>query len=94
MNFERKVFMGAEEKSLKVYDTRRTFFSKIGSTLGKILTPTKLGFNNLLVSMKRSSMIKNYKNMIQYIRVKRLSYLIIFLYLSSLFGMTIMSLRK
>ncbi len=56
--------MGAEEKSLKVYDTRRTFFSKIGSTLGKILTPTKLGFNNLLVSMKRSSMIKNYKNMI------------------------------
>jgi len=64
LNFERKVFMGAEEKSLKVYDTRRTFFSKIGSTLGKILTPTKLGFNNLLVSMKRSSMIKNYKNMI------------------------------
>lgn len=56
--------MGAEEKSLKVYDTRRTFFSKIESTLGKILTPTKLGFNNLLVSMKRSSMIKNYKNMI------------------------------
>ncbi len=56
--------MGAEEKSLKVYDTRRTFFSKIGSTLGKILTPTKLGFNNLLVSMKRGSMIKNYKNMI------------------------------
>ena len=56
--------MGAEEKSLKVYDTRRTLFSKIGSTLGKILTPTKLGFNNLLVSMKRSSMIKNYKNMI------------------------------
>ena len=56
--------MGAEEKSLKVYDTRRTFFSKIGSTRGKILTPTKLGFNNLLVSMKRSSMIKNYKNMI------------------------------
>lgn len=56
--------MEAEEKSLKVYDTRRTFFSKIGSTLGKILTPTKLGFNNLLVSMKRSSMIKNYKNMI------------------------------
>jgi len=56
--------MGAEEKSLKVYDTRRTFFSNIGSTLGKILTPTKLGFNNLLVSMKRSSMIKNYKNMI------------------------------
>ena len=56
--------MGAEEKRLKVYDTRRTFFSKIGSTLGKILTPTKLGFNNLLVSMKRSSMIKNYKNMI------------------------------
>ena len=30
--------MGAEEKSLRVYDTRRTFFAKIGSTFNKLLT--------------------------------------------------------
>lgn len=54
--------MGANEKSLRVYDTRRTFFAKIGSTFGKLFTPTKTGINNLLVGMKRSAMIKNYKN--------------------------------
>lgn len=54
--------MGAEEKSLRVYDTRRTFFAKIGSTFNKLLTPTKAGISSLLVSMKRSAVIKNYKN--------------------------------
>ena len=56
--------MGAEEKSLKVYDTRKTFFSKIGSTVSKIFAPTKVGFNNFLVNIKRNSMVKNYKNML------------------------------
>lgn len=53
--------MGANEKSLRVYDTRKTFFTKIGSTFSKLFTPTKTGINNLLVGMKRSAMIKNYK---------------------------------
>lgn len=53
--------MGAEEKSLKVYDTRKTFFAKIGSTFSKILAPTKVGFNNFLVNIKRNSMIRAYK---------------------------------
>ena len=56
--------MGAEEKSIKIYDTRKTFFARLGSTVSKILTPTKVGFNNLLVNIKRNSMVKNYKNML------------------------------
>ena len=54
--------MGAEEKSLKVYDTKRTFFAKLGTTITKIFSPTQTGINNLLVGMKRSAVIKNYKN--------------------------------
>ena len=57
--------MGANEKSLKVYDSKRTFFTKIGSTFSKLFTPTKTGINNLLVGMKRSSVIKNYKNVLK-----------------------------
>ncbi len=56
--------MGAEEKSIRVYDTRKTFFARIGSTVSKIFAPTKVGFNNLVVNIKRNSMMKNYKNMI------------------------------
>ena len=54
--------MGIEEKSLRVYDTKKTFFSKIGVTFSKIFSPTKKGFNSLLSGMKRSAMIKNFKN--------------------------------
>ena len=56
--------MGAEEKSLKVYDTRKTFFARLGSTVSKIFTPTKVGLNNFLVNIKRNSMVKNYKNLL------------------------------
>lgn len=55
--------MGAEEKSLKVYDARTTFFGKLGNTISKLLTPTQAGINNILVGIKRSAMIKSYKNM-------------------------------
>jgi len=54
--------MGAQERSLKVYDSRRTFFSKLGSTFSKIFAPTQAGINNWLVNMKRSAMLKNFKN--------------------------------
>ena len=54
--------MGANEKSLRVYDTKKTFFTKIGSTFGKILTPTKAGINNWIVGMKRNALIRNFKN--------------------------------
>ncbi len=56
--------MGAEEKSLRVYDTKKTFFARLGNTMSRILTPTKVGFNNLLVNIKRNSMVKSYKSMV------------------------------
>lgn len=56
--------MVAEEKSIRIYDTKRTFFTKIGNTFSKLLTPTKVGINNMLISIKRASVVKNYKNMI------------------------------
>ncbi|MBR2704978.1 MAG: hypothetical protein IKE91_05875 [Clostridia bacterium] len=54
-----------EEKSLRVYDTEKTFFSKIGNTLTKFLTPGKMGINGVLISMKRNNMLKSYENYIE-----------------------------
>ena len=54
-----------EEKSLKVYDTEKTFFSKITNTLNKILAPGKMGLNGMLISIKRNNVLKNYENYIQ-----------------------------
>jgi len=54
--------MGAQEKSLKIYDTKKTFFFRIESTFSKLLIPTKNNFNNFLLNIKRSALIKNYKN--------------------------------
>ena len=51
-----------EEKSLKVYDTEKTFFSKITNTLNKILAPGKMGLNSMIISMKRNNVLKNYEN--------------------------------
>ena len=49
-----------EQKSLRVLDANKTFFSKISNTITKILIPTKLGINNIMISMKRNSLIKAY----------------------------------
>ena len=54
-----------EEKSLRVYDTEKTFFSKIGNTINRLLTPGKLGINSVLISMKRNNMLKAYDNYIE-----------------------------
>lgn len=54
-----------EEKSLKVYDTEKTFFSKITNTLNKLLIPGKMGINGVIISIKRNNVIKNYENYIQ-----------------------------
>lgn len=61
MKFERMVKTMEGERSLKVYDSKKTFFGKIGSTFSKLFTPTKVGINSLLINMKRNNMIKNYK---------------------------------
>lgn len=50
--------MEAREKSLRIYDTRKTFFSKLSTTFTKLLTPTKTGLNNLLIGVKRNGVVK------------------------------------
>ena len=50
-----------EERSLKVLNPNTTFFGKITNTLGKLFTPTKLGFNGVVISMKRNNVIKYFE---------------------------------
>ena len=51
-----------EQKSLRVLDTNKTFFSKITSTITKMLIPTKLSINSMMISIKRNNLIKAYTN--------------------------------
>ena len=50
-----------EERSLRVYQ-QKTFFSKIGTTITKILIPTKIGFNGVIISVKRNNLLKAYES--------------------------------
>ena len=50
-----------EERSLKVLSNDTTFFSKVSNTLTKLLTPTKIGINGMMINIKRSAAIKNYE---------------------------------
>ena len=54
-----------EERSLKIYNSEKTFFSKITSTLTKILIPTKVGLNGVMISMKRNNVLKAYENSLE-----------------------------
>ena len=49
-----------EERSLKIY-ADKTFFTKITSTITKMLIPTKIGINGMLISMKRNNVLKAYE---------------------------------
>ena len=51
-----------EEKSLRIVGANTNFFSKITNTLTKMLIPTKIGINGMLISIKRNSVIKAYEN--------------------------------
>lgn len=51
-----------EQRSLRVIETNKTFFTKITSTISKILIPTKVGFNGIMISMKRNNVLKAYQN--------------------------------
>ncbi|MBR6504729.1 MAG: hypothetical protein IKT41_03350 [Clostridia bacterium] len=50
-----------EERSLKIYGADKTFFSKLTTTITKLLIPTKVGINGMLISVKRSNMLKAYQ---------------------------------
>ena len=47
-----------EERSLRITGAGTGFFNKITSTLTRILTPTKIGINSMLISIRRNSLIK------------------------------------
>ena len=51
-----------EEVSLKVTGVNKGFFSKISTKISKMLIPTKVGINGMLISIKRNSMLKTYEN--------------------------------
>lgn len=52
------------EKGLRVLETNKTFFGKLTNTLTKILIPTRVGINGMLISVKRSNLIKAFENYI------------------------------
>ena len=53
-----------EEKSLRIY-ADKTFFTRITSTLTKMLIPTKIGINGMLIAMKRNNVLKAYEMNVQ-----------------------------
>ena len=52
-----------EEKSLRVYSDKK-FFTKLTNTITKLLIPTKIGINGMLISIKRNNVLKSYENYI------------------------------
>ncbi len=54
----------AEERSLKVLANNTTFFSKVSSTLTKLLIPTKIGINGMMINIKRSATVKCYEQLV------------------------------
>ena len=56
--FEREI--NIEEKSLRVYSDKK-FFAKLTNTITKLLIPTKIGINGMLISAKRNNILKAYE---------------------------------
>ncbi|MBO5478393.1 MAG: hypothetical protein J6A04_01545 [Clostridia bacterium] len=50
------------ERGLRVLEQEKTFFGKITGTITKLLIPTKVGINGLLIHAKRSNMLKAFEN--------------------------------
>lgn len=51
-----------EEISLKITGANKSFINKITNTISKILTPTKVSINGMLINIKRNSMIKAFEH--------------------------------
>lgn len=54
-----------EQRGLKVIDSEKTFFSKLTTTITKLLIPTRVGLNGMMISMKRGTVLKQYESYIQ-----------------------------
>ena len=50
------------ERGLRVLPQEKTFFGKVTNTITKLLIPTKIGINGLLIYAKRSNMLKAFAN--------------------------------
>ena len=50
-----------EHRELRVANTDKTFFTKLTNTISKLLIPTKVGINGMLISIKRNNLLKNYE---------------------------------
>ena len=50
-----------EERSLRITGADTNFFNKITNTLTKLLIPTKIGINSMLITIKRNNLIKCYE---------------------------------
>ena len=51
-----------EDTSLKITGANKSFLNRITNTISKILIPTKLGINGMLITVKRNSMIKAFEH--------------------------------
>lgn len=51
-----------EQRGLRVIESDKTFFSKITNTITKLLIPTKVGFNGIMISVKRNNVLKQHEN--------------------------------
>lgn len=49
-----------EERSLKVLPAESTFFNRISNTLTKLLIPTKISINSVMINIKRN---RNFKKL-------------------------------
>ena len=54
--------MQMEERSLRITGADKTFFTKITNALTKILIPTKIGINGMLISIKRNNLLKAFES--------------------------------
>ncbi len=52
-----------EEKSLRIVGADKTFFGRLTNTITKMIMPTKIGINGIIISIKRNAMLKAYTNL-------------------------------
>ena len=50
-----------EERSLRITGTDKTFFNKLTKTLTRMLVPTKVSINGIIISVKRNALLKAYE---------------------------------
>ena len=49
-----------EERSLRVLPVETTFFNKISNTLSRLLIPTKISLNGVMINLKRNRSIEEF----------------------------------